>query len=125
GQTSLEIFPQGRGCDLGANHFQVRTADKTIEGMAAERRGQHGIGEFEKLVVAHGRGFSRGRFYVIEPIPRRAPDVAGTDSDLYRARPAPDSRAYKGGCGSSQECSACHMSSAQSYTSSGTTYGSR
>src|SRR5215471_3603624 len=106
GQTPLEIFLQSRGGNFGANHFQVRTADKTIEGMAAERRGEHDLGKFAKLIFAHGRDFSRGRFHVVESIFRRTRDVAGADSNLYRARAAPGG-AYGGGC-TRQECSSCH-----------------
>ena len=106
GQAHLKIFLQRRRWDFGANHFQIRSADETIEGMAAERRGEHGIGEFAKLVFAHGRDFSRGRLYVVKSMFRRARDVAGTHSDLYRARPAPCDGNTRSGCGASQKCSA-------------------
>ena len=55
-----------------------------------------------KLIFAHGRDFGRGWFYVVEPILRRARDVAGTDSDLYLARPAPGFGTYESGCRTSQ-----------------------
>ena len=93
--------------------------------MAAERRGERGIGEFPKLILVHGGDFSGGGLFVVEPMVCRARDITVTDPTFTGCvRPQ--------AAGSTEAAAAepvmfgvspCAL--AKSYTSSGTTYGAR